>query len=210
MKKSLVALSIGILSSTAFAQSNQFTGVSLGLGLGVVGASTKLGLSDGTDTIGTDFGKTNVIPNLDLSYAQSFGNDFVLGIGGTYDLAKTKSGEIRGFDGYTIGIRAKNHWSIYLQPQFLVSNNTALFAKVGYHSMKGEITGDDAGDFVPSKFKGVGYGFGVKTFVNKNVFVQAEAQLVNYKERSFDYGDPITASYKPKTAAGIVTLGYRF
>ncbi len=205
MKKKLLAVCLAVATSSVFAQASNFEGFSAGLSIGAVGVDTKVSSNDG---YGFNLGKSNVIPGIDLSYTQAIDSKMLVGVGVTYDLAKSKSGEITG-DG-TIGLEAKNHYSVYVQPQYLLNNTTAIFAKLGYHQMKGSISGDFASSFTSEKYNGFGYGIGVKTFIDKNLFVQVEGQIVDFKQKSFDYGGGEVVSYKPKSSAGIVTLGYKF
>ncbi len=207
MKKTLLALSLVAATQTAFAQASNFEGLSIGLGLAAVGVDTKY---QDTDDFNLKVGQTNVIPVIDLSYAYAVDSKFLVGVGATYDLKDAKSGSASVPDYASITLKAKSHYSIYVQPTYLMTNNTALFAKVGYHSMKGtaEIVCDDCTND-SLKFKGIGYGAGIKTFLDKNIFVQAEIQVVDYKKKSLA-DDDFTWSYKPKSTAGILSVGYKF
>lgn len=206
MKKKLLALSLAMSATTAFAQASSFEGVSVGFGISAVGTNTKVSDNEGA---GFTLGKDTVVPSIDLSYTKAVDAKFLVGVGVTYDLSKTKSGELGAY-GETIGLEGKNHYSVYVQPQYLLNNSTAIFAKLGYHQMKGSITGDYAANFTSEKYNGVGYGVGIKSFIDKNLFVQVEGQIVDFKQKSFDYGDGYIVSYKPKASAGIITIGYKF
>ncbi len=211
MKKLLLIAAMSAATTTpVFAQASNFEGFSAGLGLAAVGVSTKVSESYDGDSYGLSLGKDNVIPGVDLSYTKAIDSKLLVGFGVTYDLAKSKSGEFNLGEGGSIGLEAKNHYSVYVQPQYLLNNTTAVFAKLGYHQMKGSISGDYAAAFTSEKYNGIGYGVGIKTFIDKNLFVQVEGQIVDFKQKSFDYGDGYIVSYKPKSTAGIVTLGYKF
>lgn len=206
MKKLLLVAALSVATTSVFAQASNFEGFSAGLSISAVGNNTKV-----SDNSGYSFtlGKDNVIPGIDLSYSKAIDSKMLIGFGLTYDLAKSKSGEIAG-GGDTIGLEAKNHYSVYVQPQYLLNNTTAVFGKLGYHQMKGSISGDYAANFTSEKYNGFGYGVGIKTFIDKNLFVQVEGQIVDFKQKSFDYGGGDVVSYKPKSTAGIITLGYKF
>jgi opacity protein-like surface antigen len=206
MKKKLLALTLALSATTAFAQPSNFEGFSAGVSIGAVGVDTKVSSNDG---YGFNLGESNIIPGIDLSYSMTIDKQMLIGFGFTYDLAKSKSGQVNVAGLGSIGLEAKDHYSVYVQPQYLLNNTTAVFGKLGYHKTKGTISGDFAANFTSESITGIGFGFGVKTFINNNLFIQAEGQVVNYKEKSFDFAGA-AVSYKPKSSAGIVTLGYKF
>jgi outer membrane immunogenic protein len=205
MKKKLLALTLALSATTAFAQPSNFEGFSAGVSIGAVGVDTKVSSNDG---YGFNLGESNIIPGIDLSYSMTIDKQMLIGFGFTYDLTKSKSGEITG-DG-SIGLETKDHYSVYVQPQYLLNNTTAVFGKLGYHKIKGAISGSYAASFTSESFTGIGYGVGIKTFIDKNLFIQVEGQIVDFKKKSFDYGGGEVVSYKPKSSAGIITLGYKF
>lgn len=205
MKKKLLALTLALSATTVFAQSSNFEGFSAGVSISAVGVDTKVSSNEG---YGFNLGENNIIPGVDLSYSMPLGKQTLVGFGFTYDLAKSKSGEITG-DG-SIGLETKDHYSVYVQPQYLLNNTTAVFGKLGYHKIKGTISGTYAANFTSENFTGIGYGVGIKTFIDKNLFIQVEGQIVDFKKKSFDYGGGEVISYKPKSSAGIITLGYKF
>jgi opacity protein-like surface antigen len=205
MKMKLLTLTLALSATTVFAQPSNFEGFSAGVSIGAVGVDTKVSDNEG---YGFNLGESNIIPGVDLSYSMPLDKQMLIGFGFTYDLAKSKSGEITG-DG-SIGLETKDHYSVYVQPQYLLNNTTAVFGKLGYHKIKGTISGSYATNFTSENFTGIGYGVGIKTFIDKNLFIQVEGQIVDFKKKSFDYGGGEVVSYKPKSSAGIVTLGYKF
>jgi len=206
MKKLLLVAALSVATTSVFAQTSQFEGFSAGLSIGAVGNNTKASDNEGYSfTLGED----KIIPGIDLSYTTAIDSKMLIGVGFTYDLAKSKSGQISGGDS-DISLEGKSHYSVYVQPQYLLNNSTSIFGKLGYHQMKGKITGTFESNFTTEKYSGFGYGVGIKTFIDKNLFVQVEGQIIDFKQKSFDYGDGYTVSYKPKSTAGIVTLGYKF
>jgi opacity protein-like surface antigen len=119
----------------------------------------------------------------------------------------------------------KDHRSIYLMPMYLVNNSSALFAKIGYHETKGtvalnqNITGitsdanlvfDENTAISGSKnFKGYGIGLGFRTVLSNNLYLQIEAEMVDYDKESVVSGDT-TISFKPKPLSASLSLGYKF
>lgn len=253
MKKTLsLSLLTAALAVTApaFAQSAKFEGFSVAAGLSMVGASTQLGGSiAGTDDSvdppvpvaaagSIDMGKNSTIGVLDLGYGFRVNPNFVLGVGGTIDLGKTKSGAVNVnspgdivpgvSSGTLIQLIGKNHFSLYAQPTWLVTPETGLFFKVGYHQMSrgqegmlGAMLAESTGGSPSMKFNGIGYGLGIKTYISKNVFVQAEVGMVNFKSKDLM---PLLGaagaeaaeegleriSAKLKTTSGIVSIGMNF
>ncbi|MES2771115.1 MAG: outer membrane beta-barrel protein [Pseudomonadota bacterium] len=205
MKRTFLALSLSLASAGVFAQAAQFEGVSVGLGVASVKAETSV-----SDSLGGSEkpSKSNVIPSFDLAYTHAPSQKFLLTVGATYDFAKTKSGDFP-HRGETASLEIGAHYSLYLQPSYLVSDNTALFVKVAQHSIKGTWKTPLLGE-KSVQYDALGYGFGVKSFLNKNLFIQAEAQFVDFKDKTFSYASGYTGKYKPQLSAGILTLGYKF
>jgi opacity protein-like surface antigen len=189
-----------IVSTPAFADTSNFEGFSAALGLSFNGGNTKLSVEG--DSI--DLGKNSQVGVVDLNYGFAMDKSFVLGTGIALDLGKSKLGEI-GFDEGTLSLKTKNHYSIYVQPTWVLNKSTGIFVKLGYNHTKGTATfGDESGS---AKFKGTRYGVGIKTFVDNNLFVQVEAGMANFKSKSFDEGD---LTIKPKMTRATVSVGYRF
>ncbi len=146
--------------------------------------------------------------------------------------------DIRNVESYNINY--KDHSAIYAMPMYLVNNSTGIFAKVGYHQQKGSLnysnvqTLDNAvtttraytgvGDIAEQtyyeadtytasgskKFKGWGYGLGLKTLLTNNLFLQVEAEYIDYKSQSVTGTDDIVYKFKPESLAGTISIGYKF
>ena len=56
---------------------------------------------------------------------------------------------------------------------------------------------------------GIGYGFGLMTFLERDIFLKTELEIVQYQKAHVPSaaGD---ISYKLNTVSGILSLGYRF
>lgn len=204
-KLALVAAATLAISSSALAADN-FAGFSAGLGLAAVGSELEI-----TDfTAGDTFteGQTSTVGLLDLAYACQLDPQWAIAVGATYDLNNIQAGQGKGI-GYMYDNEFDTHYSVYLQPLFAVTANTAVFAKLGYHWMDLEAkeTGTPS---IKLDYRGTGYGFGVKTFVTPNLYLQAEAQWIDAGSESFvdGFGD----QYKVKASAnsGIFSVGYRY
>jgi opacity protein-like surface antigen len=227
-----LALLASVAATPAFSQAKNFAGPSLAINGSLNGSSSNIKTTDNYDSYSyfeaAKFGDVNTVFGADLNYGFIITNNFVLGVGATYDFGKTKAGEdISGEDDIeTDGIKAsiKDRKSVYVQPTYLLSSSTGLFAKIGYNEAKYNLEGSDyyLGDIgtLTEKLKGWGYGFGIKTFINDNLFIQAEVQQINYgrenlyNEDLIGDGDAIVGNYsvdvKPKINSGTISIGYKF
>ena len=245
-KKLLASTALaGLLAtSNSFSQTTNFAGLSLALSGSYVGGSSKVNTGEylneglfGSSGINAKLGdQTNVIPGIDLNYGFALGNNFVLGIGATYDFSKTKTGGfdfgsyINGEDStLTVDSELKDHYSLYIQPTYVINKDSAFFAKVGRHYAKSEVSSAGTGLLYGGAFgdsprknnvEGWGYGLGLKTFLNSNFYVQAEAGIVEYDRVNLPLlsgGDNIDAllgtapsSIKQKTTNATISVGYKF
>jgi opacity protein-like surface antigen len=155
------------------------------------------------------------------------------GISDTSTLDNINTGEDGGgddvFDDITvtsdINMSYKDHKSIYLMPMYLVNNSSALFAKLGYHETKGtlrftsNIAGITAVDELvfeenttisgSKNFQGYGVGLGFRTVLSNNLYLQIEAEMVDYDKESVASGNT-TISFKPKPLSASLSVGYKF
>jgi opacity protein-like surface antigen len=200
-----VALLATTAATPALSQSKNFAGPSIAVYTGYTGTDTKIvTVAD----VNINFGENDVTYGADLAYSFPVDNNFLISIGATYDFDKIKAGSAGlGFfaDGTDLKLSLKDHYSFYVEPAYAFNNSTALFAKLGYHQAKG--SGSSDGVTVSKNFEGWGYGFGIKTFLNNNVFIKAEASLVEYDKETFT---EIVGSAKPETISGLISIGYKF
>jgi len=193
-KKILATLIFASMSSGVFAQAKNFEGFNAGLNLSLVGASTEGSASGNV----VSFGQQNVIPSVDLGYNFAANENLVLGISGTYDFTSTDGGKVNNAT-----LKMENHYSFNLKPGFVVSPNTMLYATFGYNRGTGKIT--TAGG--TKAFNGFSYGLGALVMVDKNIFVKAEVQRVDYTSESA-FGDFV--NFKPSSTIGTIGVGYKF
>ena len=198
IRNKIIALMISLIAMPTFAysQAKNFAGPSAAINFQTIGSEVSISV-DGEQLV--DLGKTDNIFGIDLSYSAPIDNKFLITFGGTYNLNKQDAGTLVE----EIDLEIKNHYSIYLAPTVTVSDNTAVFIKGGYHKMKGEASFDGSSD--STKFSGWGYGAGIKTMLDKNLFVQAELQYIDYGSETDD-----DVKFEAKSSAGIISLGYKF
>lgn len=203
--KTLVAIAIAAASTGVLADG--FNGFYAGVGVGAVGADTKLNLGPFSATVG----ETTTVGVLDVGYSLPINSTkFGVALGATYDLNETKSGELEinfrrhGLKGE---LQGKDHYSVYVQPFYMLTQDSAVFAKIGYHSMKGELLLNGYGDQSSESMNlnGVGVGLGARVFATKNIFIQAEAGWVDYGSKTKGEVD-----VKVRSTNGTISVGYSF
>jgi len=214
----LLAIACLLATSNAFSQTSNFTGPSLALYASHVDAKNDIEEVTGLyANKNTTTKKNNLIPGVDFNYGFAIENNFVIGLGATYDLSKTKTGEAtRSFDsvGDAVTIitnnELKDHYSLYIQPTYVINKDSAMFAKLGKHFAKANYswTASDGTSFSnSSNIEGWGYGLGFKNFLSDNLFVQGEVVVVDYRENKFADGAVL---YKPETTNATISVGYKF
>jgi hypothetical protein len=248
-----LALLATTAATPALSQTKNFEGAMIGLGVNQTAATTGTTISTPTNsvTLKYDNGDYSTIPFVDASYSFPVSNNFLFRIGGRYDFSKSKSGSIS--TDFTAGAGAlvldtdadedgaftnvdtireqiklnynyKDRYSIYLAPTYVVSNNSAFFGKIGWHTQKGTLNytetytftdpADDEGTFTNTiasgskTFEGWGYGLGyIHSF--GNAYVQLDAEFIDYDKKSF-ISDNVTYSFKPESLNASISVGYKF
>lgn len=195
--KTLVAIAIAAASTGVLADG--FNGFYAGVGVGAVGADTKLNLGPFSATVG----ETTTVGVLDVGYSLPINSTkFGVALGATYDLNETKSGELE-IPRLKGELQGKDHYSVYVQPFYMLTQDSAVFAKIGYHSMKGELLLNEYGESM--NLNGVGVGLGARVFATKNIFIQAEAGWVDYGSKTKGEVD-----VKVRSTNGTISVGYSF
>ena len=230
MNKILKLSAIALLASSTslMAQSKNFAGASLGLSLSAVGAeisgsSTSSGTVGGTaNTTSGSVGKVAEIAAIDASYGFSMGTNSVFVVGATYTPGKAKAGSGNYTDNNagtgstgdtgTLSVEVKNPYTIYVAPTYVVGNNAALYAKLGYSKtdLNVSATGGAALTAKPNDLEGWTYAIGSKTLLTNNVYVGVEASITDYDSITATRATGVNISADAKVAQGIITLGYKF
>lgn len=200
MKKlSYVAIASAFIAAPAFAQHLKFDGFSLGVNLNFPTTSVDYnvgGLSQSKSNATNDAG-------VQLAYSYRSQDSYVLGVGATYSPGDVKGGTAN-ISSIDYNWKGKDLYSLYLEPGLLVSPTTLAYGKLSYQAANGEVklsTGGSARD----DYVGYGFGVGVRTLLNANVYLQAEIMQVNYNEKS-----TLGLTAKPSSTLGNVGLGYQF
>ena len=203
MKKKLLASLILLAGSSAvFAQANNFEGFTAGVNVSSVGGTS----TQSTDGISIDFGQQSFVPGLELGYNYAATQKIVLGLTATYDLADSKLGQ-NSFEGQSATNKGQNRYSVNFKPGFLVAPSTMIYATVGYNSMTQKL--QNPVQSYSNTVSGIGYGAGISVMVDKNIFVKAEVQQVNFNSASLTAND-ITGTIQPNLTIGTIGVGYKF
>jgi opacity protein-like surface antigen len=141
---------------------------------------------------------------VDLSYGLEVDKSFILSVGATYDLTDSDI----DID-VLINSKLQDHYSLYLQPTFLVNNNTGIFGKLSYNFAKYTGTAKADGLSASNNLEGWGYGIGAKTFLTNSTYIQVEGNYVEYDTYSAIFNG-ITFSGKPKVLSALMSVGYKF
>ena len=217
MNKLLKLSAIALLASSTslMAQSKNFEGASIAAYAATVGATVDGSLTNSNNEVTTgSIGKNTPIAGVDLAYTVSSGSNAFFGLGATYVPMKAKfgAGNSSGTPSVANTGEIKDHYSVYIQPGYAITKDSALYGKLSYNHADFKITGANVSQ-QPGDLEGWGYGIGLKTFLTPNAFVQVEASYTEYasltaKETANSTNSTVTG--KPKISAGTVTFGYKF
>lgn len=200
MKKVFIAAAIAatLVSPQAFAQAQNFAGFGVALNGHLANASTDVSTVDGSLKIGDHSQNAS----LQAGYGFVLSNSAVLGLGLTYNLGDLKGGSFSS-GGNSFEMKGKDMYSVYIEPGYALSNSTLIYAKLAYHGVKGEVSGN--GSSASEDFEGVGYGVGMRAKLDKNLFFQVEFAQIDFKSKTIEGG-----SFKPYATLGTVGIGYQF
>jgi opacity protein-like surface antigen len=227
MQKTLLPiLFLTTLSLQAIAAPS-FEGLSVSAGLGIVGTNTdhkQIGIGDNVDDgvdVDSNIGDVTGVARIDVSYLKAINNNFLIGLGATYDFNDIKSTQKSSSDDmedYPIHLKLKNHFSLYAQPTYILREGTAVFGKIGYHHVDASYEDTYNLNYQTGATKqglhGLGLGLGLQTFVTDNAFIKVEGNYIHYltesPENTNGAGDSYKVELKSDQAEGVISVGYKF
>ena len=201
-----LALLASVATTPAFSQAKNFAGPSIAIGGGYSSQTATLKITDGGDPFDNSIGQNNFSALVDLSYGLEVDKNFILSVGATYDLTDSDLDDVLIENFKT---KLQDHYSLYLQPTFLVNNNTGIFGKLSYNFAKYTGTVIEDGRSASNDLEGWGYGIGAKTFLTNSIYIQVEGNYVEYDTYSAIL-DGTTFSGKPKVLSALMSVGYKF
>ena len=228
MKRLLIATaSAALLASPIFAsaQAKNFEGffAEAGLGYGTFNGSLSGGnLSSGSTNLGAYSVDANTIKSflgvIGGGYNFALTNEFVLGVGGSYSPSRSASATstvslpaaLGG--GTSTGAGAvQNIYSLYLSPVYAISQDSLVYAKVGYTGATAVFSGT-----TPNlNLNGYVLGLGFKKTFDKNLYGFVEGKYASFGSKDLDpnaLSSSITntGSMSAKGMDIIVGVGYKF
>jgi hypothetical protein len=220
MNKIVRFSAIALLSmTTSLMAQKSFQGTSVALTASVVGAEAKGNVVSSDASSNTDsgsVGRIGAFAGADAAYTVGAGTNGFFGFGATYipfkaELA-TATGSKSGSDGATtnsVKAEIKDYYTLYIQPGYAINNTAAVYAKAIYATAKLDVTGATSAS---KNLEGWGGGIGLKTFLDKNLYVQTELNYTEFDSVSVTGTGNLagTATGKPKIAGGTINIGYQF
>ena len=225
------------------AQTSKFEGTRLYLGNSFLSSNTKAKRIDDNNGLSeTEESKQGSdIPVISLSHTIKFDSKYLVTFGAAYSdkgktdyvipLRCTEDIDLGGHTGCYTGdlsitalprgakIDFGSDKSIFLQPSYIINENTLGFLKLGYHNMPMRYS-DGYSRFNSSPISksqnldGIGIGAGVEFFFNKNVLFKVEAEHIQYEKMNIPSGRTVTSSgggnLKPSSNNLTISVGYQF
>lgn len=151
-------------------------------------------------------GQSNSIPRFALNYDFQPFTRFAIGVGGSYKFGESKDVSQNDNNSMTIS----NAASFYIAPTFLVSDTTGIYGKISFNAAKGKYLDQNQFLYDDESIMGFGYGFGVKSFITKNLYLLAEVERVNYGRENYRIDDDESYSVDTKTTNVTISLGVKF
>ena len=218
IKAAYTALAMACFSTTSFADAGNFNGFYVGIAGSAIGAELdgSYTSNEGVVSKGTG-GKIANIGTADIGYSVGMGSTMFVSFGASYTPGEAKLGKADdAADAADINIKADKFYTYYIQPSFMVSDNTAVFVKLGHSEADVKITGDFTGTATKS-MDGDTVSFGSKTVFGSGMYIQSEAGITEYSNISVtdvgsanENGKKGSAKADPSLAFGTLTLGYKF
>ena len=203
MKKLIIvaAIATSFAAPQAFAQAKNFEGLSVGGNLNLISTSTEIPYR-GYRLNG--LGQEATIAGLQAAYSFAFSDVFLLSVGGTYNLGDVNAGTVTD-NGSTGTLMLQNGMSLYVEPGFMLSEKNLGYAKVSYN--RGSIKAQGEETSRTQDITGSGFGFGIRTLLSKNLFLQVEVDRIQFGSARFSGS---TDDFKSSATMGSLGIGYKF
>lgn len=151
---------------------------------------------------GEKISKSEAAPSFGVGYTFAINDSYTLGLKASMDIKSGEygAGEVTSRSGET-KVTEKSHYSLALEPGYVVSDKTLVFGILAYHTAKAEIE-EASGS---ARLHGIGYGIGFKQSLGDHLFLTGEIQHVDYSSKTVD-----GSTLKPASTTGSVGVGYHF
>ncbi len=219
LKTMLYVLLASVATSPLFASSSDWAGPYIGVQGSIIGVELEGTHNDRAgDITNGAVGKFAMIGGLDIGYAIPMGENGFIDIGGSYVAGEAafKHDNV-GNSNADVTFTAENLMSVYIQPNYAVSDSSAIFFKIGYSEAETSVSGDVT---KPGDLKGTTYAIGTKSLLPSGLFVKTEAGFTEYDEISSTglsatqaagkILNSVTVKAEPTIAYGAITIGMKF
>jgi opacity protein-like surface antigen len=217
------------VAGNAQVSSKNFTGPSVEIGLQQ--STTKTTSDAGAEewgansryvfTTGNFADDNSSLGRIAAQYGIPVAEKFVLGLGASYTAGSVSQDINSEYNthNHTLSAKYDNMMALYLEPTYVVSDTTAVFAKVSYNRADAKMNAISNSSWYPYDYSasqtisGVGYGVGLTTFITKDVFLKAEIEQITYGKNdfdlgSYDVGNVVNAKTKQNNAT--ISVGVKF
>jgi hypothetical protein len=149
---------------------------------------------------GEKISKSEAAPSFGLGYTFALNSSYTLGlkISGDFKSGEYGAGDVAGTETKVV---EKNHYSVAVEPGYVVNPKLLVFGILAHHTAIAEIEGVSG----HARMNGIGYGIGFKQTVADHLFIMAELQRIDYGRETID-----VSTIKPSSTVGAVGLGYHF
>ena len=189
--------------SSTFAQTENFTGLSSTLVL------KRSDISYYADILGS----ASYSADIQASYGIALSKDVILNFGASFGMGSSKIANAPISEIFNYSSKLKNAASIYIEPGFLISNQTLIYSKISHETGKFLTSATTPIETITSSstLQGLGLGVGVKTMINNKMFVQFEIKKVNYSTKNtMDDAFLSEIGNRYNATSGSVGIGYKF
>jgi len=206
LTSTLVACSFSV--ANAQISNKNFVGPSIEVGI----QSSNLIIHDKEEEFSNEVpSDTKALGKVSFNYGLPITNRTVIDLGASYVAGTLNAG---------LGYYAPNlnkMYSLYVAPNLLLTDNTAIFAKISYNRANGSAVVYDGLDYRDSSktISGLGIGAGVTTYLTKDIYLKAEIERVNYGSDKYSvkvYNEDATYddSYSAKSNNASISIGVKF
>jgi opacity protein-like surface antigen len=206
LTSALVASNFSV--ANAQISNKNFVGPSIEVGI----QSANLVVHDLEDTYSNRYPTdTKALGKVSFNYGLPATNRIVMDLGASYVAGKSSSG--LGYDAPELD----KMYSLYVAPNLLLTDNTAIFAKISYNKANSTTSVyDGLNDRDVSKtISGLGIGVGVTTYLTKDIYLKAEIERVNYGSDKYSVRNAEDSTtnddiYSTKSNNASISIGVKF
>jgi hypothetical protein len=227
------AFALSAITTVSIADSSDFAGPYVGIQFGAAGVELDGSNTDGNGAITkAKGGAVSYTAGADVGYAFPVNDSIVIAIGASYvpidgdifgtqdgDQASNPNGGDTATDPTTVTFSVGDHYTVYIQPTFAISDTAAVYAKAGWATAEVSVQGQTLVK-APDDLEGVTLALGTKVNMANGMYIQSEAGMTDYDRiTATGNGDTTDAgsiglngsvAADPAIAYGMITVGMQF